>query len=150
MPRTDLGFSSSAWLRLGAAALFMTAVLAGTVLVTRAGGSLVPQAQTAPPATASAAAGRLVLEATYPVARWTVQVQGRDVGGTATGAQRWEGEVPAVAGSLFLQAEAADLGSAAPVALRWSLAGRAGIFWGEGAVAETLALAPAVPAAGAR
>ena len=139
----DVGFAGSAGMRLSGALAF--AVLAcATVMVVEYGG------RTATPLSAvistSTVSGRLTLETTFPVARWTVQAQGRDLIATTVSAQHWEAPATGNGSTIYIQAEAADPLSIAPVALRWNYAGKSGIWWGEGSVAEKLT--PDLPAAG--
>lgn len=130
------GFTGSAGLRLvGVLAFALFALVA--VLVVEHGGDP-PAIVTAAPVAATTS-GRLVLETTYPVARWTVQMQGKDVVAVLSAAQRFEAEVSGDGATIFVQAEQADPSSTAPAALRWTLAGKSGVLWGEGAVAGTLA-----------
>jgi hypothetical protein len=132
----DLGFSGGAAQRLAGVALFALVAVAGVLAVEH--GTVAPPA--APIDTgAPAVNGALVLETTYPVERWTVQAQGREVVASASTAQRWEGIVGGDRATIFVQADAADAIGAAPVALRWRFAGRSGVLWGEGSVAGTLA-----------
>lgn len=130
------GFSGGVGLRLvGVAAFALFALMA--VLVVERGGD--PPAIIAAAPVASTSSGRLVLETTYPVTRWTVQVQGQDVVAALQSAQRFEADVSGDGATIFLQAEPADPTSSAAVALRWTLAGKSGVLWGEGGVAGTLA-----------
>lgn len=145
MPAQDVGFAGSAWMRLAAAGLFAVIAIGGVRLVDHAGAGSPSVA--APTAAIPPVAGHLVLESTYPVAHWTVQVLGREVGGAVVAPQRWEADTAGNGATIFVQAEAADPGSTAPVALRWTFSGGSGMLWGEGSVAGTLA--PPVQRAGA-
>ena len=98
-----------------------------------------PAAITTAAPVATATSGRLVLETTAPVAAWTVQVRGQAVPAAVSTPQRWEGEVAGDPATIFIATEAADPTSTAAIALRWRLAGRSGMLWGEGAVSGTLA-----------
>jgi len=130
------GFAGGVGLRLIGVAAFAAFALAA-VLVVEHGGD--PPAITGAIPSAATMHGRLVLETTYPVMHWTVQVQGKDVVATLSSAQRFEADVSGDGATIFVQAESADPASSAPAALRWSLAGKSGVLWGEGAVAGTLA-----------
>jgi hypothetical protein len=134
MSTAGLGFSSGILPRLVAVAVFATLALAGVWLVERGGD---PPPITAAAPVAATSSGTLVLEATYPVAQWTVQVQGQAITGTSS-PHRWEAAVSGDGATIFIQAEGADPTSTTPAALRWTFAGRSGTLWGEGAVAGTL------------
>ncbi|MBA3698296.1 MAG: hypothetical protein H0W78_05545 [Planctomycetes bacterium] len=129
------GFAGGVGMRLIGVAAFAVFALVAVLVVERGGNppAIIP---TAP--VASTISGRLVLETTYPVTRWTVQVQGKDVVATQITAQRFEADVSGDGATIFVQAEQVDPSSSAPAALRWSLAGKSGVLWGEGAVAGTL------------
>lgn len=132
------GFAASAGLRLGGALAF--ALLAfGSVLVIEGGGD--PPAITAS-TEAARTSGHLVIEATFPVARWSVQIQGKDVVPTVSSTQRFEAELNGELATVFIQAEPADPTSNAAGALRWTFAGQSGrqsgLLWGEGTVADTI------------
>lgn len=130
------GFSGGVGLRLvGVTAFALFALLA--VSVVEHGGDPSKIVTAAPVATTTS--GRLVLETTFPVARWTVQVQGRDVTATQKAAQRFEADVSGDGATIFVEAEPADATSTAPGALRWTFSGRSGVLWGDGTVAGTLA-----------
>jgi hypothetical protein len=134
MSLAGLGFSGGVGVRLGAVATFATLAFVGVLAIERGGHSM-PITAAAPVATTS---GMLVLEATYPVAQWTVQVQGRPVAGTSS-PHRWEAQVSGDSATIFVQADGTDPTSTTPAALRWRFAGRSGTLWGEGTVAGTLA-----------
>ncbi len=129
------GFTGSAGLRLVGVVIFALFALAAVLVVERGGDP--PAIVTAAPVAATTS-GRLVLETTYPVARWTVQMLGKDVVAVLSAAQRFEADVSGDGATIFVQAEPADPSSTAPAALRWTLAGKSGVLWGEGAVAGTL------------
>lgn len=130
------GFSGGVGLRLvGVAAFALFALLA--VSVVEHGGDPSKIVTATPVATTTS--GRLVLETTFPVARWTVQVQGKDVTATQKAAQRFEADVSGDGATIFVEAEPADAASTAPGALRWTFSGRSGVLWGDGTVAGTLA-----------
>lgn len=131
----NAGFSSGVGLRLVGVAAFALFALAAVLVVERGGD---PPAIVAAAPVAATTSGRLVLETTYPVTRWTVQVQGQDVIAARQSAQRFEADVSGDGATIFLQAEAADPTSSAAVALRWTLAGKSGVLWGEGGIAGTL------------
>ncbi len=137
---SDLGFTGSAGLRLAAAMVFVLCATAGVVLVNAH--SNTPVTTAAPTIITPTTSGRLILETTFAVARWTVQVQGHDVSGATATAQRWEATIAGDRSTIFVQAETADPTSATPVALRWSFAGQSGVLWGEGAVAGALTSSP--------
>lgn len=137
------GFTGSAGLRLVGVVAFALFALAAVLVVEHGGDP--PAIVTAAPVAATTS-GRLVLETTYPVTRWTVQMQGKDVVAVRSAAQRFEAEVSGDGATIFVQAEPADPASTAPAALRWIFAGKSGVLWGEGAVAGTLA-AERAPAA---
>ena len=140
----DAGFAGSAGMRLIGALAF--AVLAcATVMVVEYGGRTGTPLSTVVIST-STVSGKLTLETTFPVARWMVKAQDRDVVATTASDQHWEAPVSGDGATIFIQAEVADAISVAPGALRWNYAGKSGILWGEGSVAGTLT--PALPAAG--
>lgn len=130
------GFSGGVGLRLVGVAAFALFALVAVLVVERGGNP--PAIVTAAPVAATTS-GRLVLETTFPVARWTVQVQGKDVVATQKAAQRFEADVNGDGATIFVEAEPADASSTAAGALRWTLAGKSGVLWGEGTVAGTLA-----------
>jgi hypothetical protein len=130
------GFRSGVGLRLVGVAAFMLFAFMAVLVVERGGG---PTAIVAPAPVTTSTRGRLVLETTFPVARWTVKVQGNDVVAAQHSAQRFEAEVSGDRATIFVEAEPADAISTAPGALRWTLAGKSGVLWGEGTVAGTLA-----------
>ena len=133
----DAGFAGSAGMRLSGALAFAVLACSAVVVVEYGGRSStsLPVAVVATPAVS----GRLTLETTFPVVRWTVQAQGRDLIGTTVSPQQWETSAATGHGAtIFIQAEAADPTSVTPVALRWKYAGKTGVWWGEGAVAGTL------------
>lgn len=78
-----------------------------------------------------------MLESTYPVTQWTVQVQGQTVSGTAA-PHRFEATIAGDPATIFVQADGTDPTSTTPAALRWRFAGKSGTLWGEGVVAGTL------------
>lgn len=141
------GFAASAGLRLAGAATF--ALLAfGSVVVIEGGGD--PPAITAHPAQSPDASGRLRIDATFAVARWTVQIGGKDVVPTSSSPQRFEADIHGELATVFIQAEPGDPTSTAAGALRWTLSNtgggpssghsseRTGMLWGEGTVADTI------------
>lgn len=134
MSLAGLGFSGSVGMRLGAVALFAILAFVGVSTIEHGGD---PAPITAAVPVASTSSGTLVLEATYPVAQWTVQVQGQPVTGTAS-PHRFEATVSGDGATIFVQADGADPTSTTPAALRWRFAGKSGTLWGEGAVAGTL------------
>jgi hypothetical protein len=143
------GFAASAGLRLAGAATF--ALLAfGSVVVIEGSGD--PPAITARPTATAANGGRLRIEATFPVARWTVQIQGTDVVPLSSGPQRFECDLHGDLATVFIQAEPADATSTAAGALRWTFSSpngnHSGLLWGEGSVADTIH--PAADAGGSR
>jgi hypothetical protein len=129
------GFSGGVGLRLVGVAAFALFALVAVLVVERGGDP--PAIVSAVPVVATTS-GRLVLETTYPVARWSVQVQGKDVVATQKTAQRFEADVSGDGATIFVEAEPADPSSTAAGALRWTLAGKSGVLWGEGTVAGTL------------
>jgi hypothetical protein len=132
------GFAGGVGLRLVGVAAFAVFALTAVLVVERGGDP--PAIVTAVPVAATTS-GRLVLETTYPVARWTVQVQGKDVVAAQSSPQRYQADVSGDGATIFVQAEPADPSSTAPAALRWTLAGKSGVLWGDGTVAGTLAAA---------
>lgn len=140
----DAGFAGSAGLRVCGAVVFAMLACVAVMVVEYGGRTGTPLS--AAVITTSTVGGQLILETTFPVARWTVQAQSRDVVATTVSAQHWEAPVSGDGSTIFIQAEAADPLSVAPGALRWNYAGKSGILWGEGSVAGTLT--PDVPAAG--
>ena len=130
------GFSVGVGLRLVGVVVFAAFALAA-VLVVEHGGA--PAAMSAAAPRAATAHGRLVLETTYPVTQWTVQVQGQDMVPAHQTPQRFEADVNGDYATIFIQAEAGDPTSRAPAALRWTLGGKSGVLWGEGSVAGSLA-----------
>ena len=139
----DTGFAGSAGMRLCGALAFAVLACAAVKVVEYGGRTATPLSAVISTSTVS---GKLNLETTFPVARWTVKAQGRDVVATTVSAQHWEAPVSGDGATIFIQAEAADAISVAPVALRWNYAGKSGIWWGEGSVAENLT--SDLPAAG--
>jgi hypothetical protein len=129
------GFAASAGLRLGGALAFALLAFTSVAVIEGSGD---PPAITASAASAPLTSGRLVIEATFPVARWTVQVQGKDVIPTSSTPQRYEAELSGELATIFLQADPADATSTAAGALRWRFAGQSGMLWGEGTVADTI------------
>jgi len=131
----DLGFVSSSLSRIGAACLF---TLGAFIVVFSI------EQQTAVPMTPAVivpittTTSLLVIETTYPVQRWHVQMRGVDVTATKQDAQRFEAQINGDPTQCFIQAESADALSTAPAALRWQYAGHNGVLWGEGSVAGTL------------
>ncbi|HEX3132844.1 MAG TPA: hypothetical protein VHX44_04585 [Planctomycetota bacterium] len=137
MKVVDLGFPGGVGLRLIAVAMFAGLALAGVTFVEH--GSATSTAITT--ATAPSTSGRLTLEAIFPVAQWTVQVQGHETPVTADGQFRASAAVSGDPATIYISAEPADPTSDAPAALRWRLAERSGILWGAGNVAGTLSAA---------
>ncbi len=133
---TELGFTGGTGWRLVGAAAFAALAAAGVLVVEHHGGT--PSTPTTVAAVTPVVSGRLVLETTFPVARWTVQLQGRTLAGMSRDDQHWEAEASGDGATIFVQAEPEDATSIQPVALRWTFAGRTGMLWGEGAVAGTL------------
>jgi hypothetical protein len=133
----DAGFAGSAGIRLCGALAF--AVLACVAVMVVEYGGRTPTTLPVPIVAKPMVSGRLILETTFPVARWTVEAQGRDVIATTVSPQRWEAPIAGDGATIFIQAESADPTSVTPVALRWNYAGKTGLWWGEGSVAETLA-----------
>ena len=131
----DLGFVSSSLFRIGAACLFAIGAFIAVFSI---------EQQTAVPMTAAViepsttTTSLLVIETTYPVQRWHVQMRGVDVTATKKDAQRFEAQISGDPTQCFIQAESADALSTAPAALRWQYAGNSGVLWGEGSVAGTL------------
>ncbi len=140
----DAGFAGSAGMRLIGALAFAVLACAAVMVVEYGGRTEIPLS--AAVISTSTVSGQLILETTFPVARWTVQAQSRDVVATTVSAQHWEASATGDGATIYIHAEAADPLSVAPVALRWNYAGKSGILWGEGSVAGTLT--PDVPAAG--
>jgi hypothetical protein len=134
MTTMDFGFPGGVGLRLIAVAVFAGLALAGVAFVEHGSATATAITTTTAPSTS----GRLTLEATFPVARWTVQVQGRETSVTADGQFRASTEVTGDPTTIYISAEPADPTSDAPAALRWRLAERSGVLWGEGNVAGTL------------
>jgi hypothetical protein len=134
MTGVDLGFPGGIGLRLVAVAGFAGLALAGVAFVEH--GSATSTAITT--TTAPSTSGRLMLEATFPVARWTVQVQGHEASVTTDGQFRASTDVTGDPATIYISAEPADPTSDAPAALRWRLAERNGILWGAGSVSGTL------------
>jgi len=134
MRAVDLGFPGGIGLRLVAVAVFAGLALAGVLLVEHGAATHATNVATI----ASSTHGRLTLEATFPVARWTVQVQGQTIAGSSPTSQKWEAQVSGDGASIFVQADTEDPTSSAPGALRWSFDGKSGVLWGEGTVAGTL------------
>jgi hypothetical protein len=140
----DTGFAGSAGMRLSGALAFAVLACAAVMVVEYGGRTATPLS--AAVISTSTVSGKLTLETTFPVARWTVKAQGRDVFATTVSAQYWQAPVSGDGVTIFIQAEAADAISVAPVALRWNYAGKSGILWDEGSVAGTLT--SDLPAAG--
>lgn len=132
----DVGFAGSASMRLSGALAFAVLACAAVMVVEYGGRSGTPLATAV--INTSTVGGRLTLETTFPVARWTVQAQSRDVIATTVDAHHWESPASGDGATIFIQAEASDPISVAPVALRWNYAGKSGILWGEGSVSGTL------------
>jgi hypothetical protein len=134
-----IGFHASAARRLLLAAIYAALAFAAAWAVERAplgppGAAPAPAAPVADPQLVA-----LRLETTYPVSAWTVQAGGKALAASASGAQHWEGRVPAGA-ALFVQADHRDASSSAPAALRWSSGAEAGVLWADGFVAATIQL----------
>ena len=142
--RFDAGFAGSAGMRLIGALAFAVLACVAVLVVERGGRTATPLPTVL--ISTSTVSGRLTVETTFPVARWTVQAQGRDLIATTVTAQHWEAPAVGDGATIFIQAEASDSISVAPVALRWNYAGKSGMWWGEGSLAGTLT--PDVPAAG--
>lgn len=125
-------FTLPSWQRLLVALAYAGVVLAAVWAVEVAPG--VPS-----PVVTAATVGRAVIraEATFPVSRWTVLVDGVAIEGTSS-AQGWSGTV---AGSeVLVQAERADAADQTPGALRLCVGTRSILAWGEGTVSATAAI----------
>lgn len=136
------GFPASAGKRLVLAGCYAALAFAAAWAVERA--PLAAPAAASGPAAPAADPALVVLrcETTYPVGVWTVQVGGRPLAASASGAQHWEGRAPAGA-TVFVQADHADATAATPTALRWSSGGAqpgSGVLWADGFVAATITL----------
>ncbi len=131
----DLGFVSSSFLRIGAACVFALGAFIAVFSI---------EQQTAVPMTAAViepnttTTSLLIIETTYPVQRWHVQMRGVDVTATKKDAQRFEDQISGDPTQCFIHAESADALNAAPAALRWQYAEKSGVIWGEGSVAGSL------------
>lgn len=134
MKVVDLGFPGGIGVRLIAVAAFAGLALAGVAFVEHGSATTTAISTTTAPSTS----GRLTLEATFPVAHWTVQVQGHEKSVTPDGQFRATTEVTGDPATIFISAEPADPTSDTPVALRWRLAERNGMLWGAGSVSGTL------------
>lgn len=137
MTGVDLGFPGGVGLRLIAVAAFAGLALAGVTLVEHGAATSTAITATSAPSTS----GHLTLEATFPVAHWTVQVKGSDAAVVTDGQFRATADVTGDPVTIYISAEPTDPTSDAPAALRWRLAERSGVLWGAGNVAGTLSAA---------
>jgi hypothetical protein len=131
-----LGFVSSSGFRFGAACLFAFAAFFAVLSIEQQSHlPITPSVAAIPAPTISSL---LVLESTFPVQRWSVQVKGVDVTAIKKESHRFEATISGDPTQCFVQADSADALSTSAVAVRWHYAGQSGIWWGEGSVAGTL------------
>lgn len=126
-------FSMPAWQRLLVAIGYAGAVAAAVWTVDGRDRPATPPE----PAMRMPGTAMLVAEATFPVGRWMVLVDGREVSGQA-GDLRWEGTV--TGHEVLVQAERRDAADLSPGAVRLTIAGHASIAWGDGPVSAGAAI----------
>jgi hypothetical protein len=144
-----MAFTGSAALRTAAAALY---ALLALVAVRAVEGPAAAAAAPAPAATARTTRVAVAIEASYPVAAWTVQRGGVAVAASASDARHWRGELDCggAAAELFVQADNQDPVAGGLCALRVETAagGRTQrtVLAGDGLVSGTVAISlPAAP-----
>lgn len=125
-------FTLPSWQRLLVATAYAVAVGLAVWAVEAA-----PAAALPPVVAPTARSAQLRVEATFPVASWTVLVDGVAVAGAAT-AQLWTGSV--TGSEVLVQAERADAADQSSGALRLGLGPRRILAWGEGTVSVTAAI----------
>lgn len=126
-------FTYPSWQRLVVAMAYAVAVAAAVGVVEA------PLAAAVPVPATSAATGRVLVraEATFPVGRWTVLVDGLAVEGVSA-AQVWTGS--ACGHEVLVQAERLDAADQSPGALRLEVGAQRSLAWGEGTVSATAAI----------
>lgn len=124
-------FPSPAWQRL-LIALAYTGVVAMAVWAVERTPAIAARPAAQVPASTSLP---IRVEATFPVAHWTVLVDGVAVDGQAE-AQAWTGTL--TGREVLVQAERADAADLSPGALRLGVGSRSVVAWGEGTVSATL------------
>jgi hypothetical protein len=130
-----IGFAAPAWRRL-LVALVYALVVAAVVWAVEFRDRPQPAALViAVPSDAAVVV--LTAEATFPVAHWTVLVDGVAVEGQVDPAG-WRGSV--AGGEILVQAERADAADLSPGAVRLRAGGREVVAWGEGTVSVGMKL----------